>query len=121
MHGTSRSVAPRPTPRPTTKPNACTSIPTYSGWGLGAAALSPPYEHRVGRDRVASTRPGTATSIDQPVRVREVAGMVRSESSRWADSVGIARTDATYDGVVEPLVAEHLTDAIGWALTDWRT
>jgi hypothetical protein len=26
-----------------------------------------------------------------------------------------------YDGVVEPLVAEHLTDAIGWALTDWRT
>ena len=56
---------------------------------------------------------------DQPVRVCEIApGMVRTDEFSVKRFGGDqAKADRIYEGVVEPLVAEDVADAIGWVVT----
>ncbi len=56
---------------------------------------------------------------DQPVRITEVApGMVRTEEFSLVRFRGDReRYDAVYAGVVEPLVAEDIAEAIAWVAT----
>jgi NADP-dependent 3-hydroxy acid dehydrogenase YdfG len=57
--------------------------------------------------------------VDQPVRVTEIApGMVRTEEFSLTRFGGDReRADAVYEGVVEPLVAEDVAEAIVWMAT----
>lgn len=57
--------------------------------------------------------------FDQPVRICEVApGMVHTEEFSLVRFGGDqAKADAVYAGVVEPLVAEDVADAIAWVAT----
>lgn len=57
--------------------------------------------------------------FDQPVRVMEIApGMVKTEEFALVRFDGDAdKAAAVYAGVVEPLVAEDVADAIAWMVT----
>ncbi|MBA4084572.1 MAG: oxidoreductase [Kytococcus sp.] len=57
--------------------------------------------------------------VDQPVRITEIApGMVHTEGFSLTRFKGDAeRADQVYAGVVEPLVAEDVADAITWMAT----
>ncbi len=56
---------------------------------------------------------------DQPVRVMEIApGMVKTDEFALVRFEGDReKAEAVYAGVVEPLTAEDVADAIGWMLT----
>ncbi|MGZ4400312.1 MAG: SDR family NAD(P)-dependent oxidoreductase [Gaiellaceae bacterium] len=55
--------------------------------------------------------------LGQPVRITEVApGLVRTEFSSVRFKGDEARAEAVYQGL-EPLTAEHVADAIAWAVT----
>lgn len=55
--------------------------------------------------------------LGQPVRITEVApGLVRTEFSSVRFKGYEARAEAVYQGL-EPLTAEHVADAIAWAVT----
>ncbi len=85
------------------------ALDTYPGGGGYAAAK---HAERV----IATTL--RLELVGQPVRVIEIApGMVRTEEfslNRLGDPEAAARV---YEGVAEPLVAEDVADAVGWALS----
>jgi NADP-dependent 3-hydroxy acid dehydrogenase YdfG len=56
--------------------------------------------------------------VYEPVRVVEIApGMVRTEEFTLNRTGSQEQTDAVYQGVREPLVAEDVADCIAWAVT----
>jgi NADP-dependent 3-hydroxy acid dehydrogenase YdfG len=56
--------------------------------------------------------------VYEPVRVVEIApGMVKTEEFTLNRTGSQEKTDAVYQGVREPLVAEDIADCIAWAVT----
>jgi NADP-dependent 3-hydroxy acid dehydrogenase YdfG len=56
--------------------------------------------------------------VYSPVRVVEIApGMVKTEEFTLNRTGSQEKTDAVYQGVREPLVAEDVADCIAWAVT----